>query len=1495
MYGYMRSTLSSETPNQNRETLSQKSTTKQSITQRRNQPVFKSRRHKKPGFFQRLRRSKALVDNKNDEKTIDHIFDSNQITDLNTSRNSYLSTDPVDDYVDEICGSSSNSVESNEEDDKVPDQLIKPSSINSSFQSFFSPSYCNYSLSTGKSFESLNTSTANGSTWTVNIVNELPRTTLKDVLKDVSLEKRRRLTITLDGTQGSLVGTHNNIYGTQGGLAGTHSNIYGTQGSLISTNIYSTQKADTVHNNLNDVSNDQNVKTYDSTEQNELHYDVTLDITHDYSSSDETFNNETIPSPIPSEYNKDFEANITKEDVTLSNNTDSTVPEEIYKPHIVLRPKKVKDQLIQQINNIYQRYSMKRKESMVDFEDTIRHSLYDIQYTSINADFCRTVEEKESSDIVVGGVAKERVGLVADVTLDLSNLENNEVVHAVITDQVKDRLEYNETAMCHNYDKAAHSPIGETRKCACACFKTTVTQSTAYSETCCCVDMRHEDDVKVVDNSDDETWSCKINEKIQKSCMASPAGAPVLCGTKDSVQDKGLANDRAQKELSVDIQDTSFCHDTPSVDTFLHSNAPKKLAQFSPLIIETSTKVTKPSLDKESAVPLLRSPIIPSLSLPTPTQQFSPAFERPHQEVEATFIAQESHKALDALTVSNVEQEFSCNVTQQEQLLIKEEEDGFASLNLSDQNKEKDVFTVTAIAVDLASDDRVENCNATLKITAEEQEEYSEIVCQHLGLVNKEQNKEELVEATVHTTEFDEVKLAISWIDCVFAQSYANYNAQHLVSQVAQQTEEFAVTSAYFSFDKNGSNSSIGHIYDGITKNGEVLSIKCDSNENKDLVENYIHVNTCENEHHFTTLHKALTVPSISPSTNSTSNTISEVPDDPTIEFNDDALLKYGEMIMLPSDHNKVTAGFELGGNAGSEGTSRAKQDNIDDRDVIIQKLLKDIVDKVVQTHLEQFEKRFGYQNKSSPAKLNLMGWFDNSDLVQEQIAEVEFQHTIKFGNKLAMLSDDNEIPISDDEYENPSMDDSTATITSNASKLVLNSTAEEKNGTEPAEINGKENNGTSSNGVNGLSEPLGLGGSNTSTPIEHAPSNGGRPDESDEQAVDEEAAVFKDANITVSIRAYEKRSEGFNAYIVYKIETKVNGIPNYTKSMNEVWRRFSDFLGLRDKLAEKYQHKGVAIPLAPEKSIAALTKTKLNTTNDEGYTTDVAEKRARLLERFLRRLVRSPRLVVDCDLVDFLSLDANLPKASFTAALSTKSMQKIFKSVGDALNKIAYPMDENDRWFEQMHGNVEELDDMLVRLYSIVDQLGSYRKELSQSSDSLSKSLSMIASCEENTALARTLSKLAETKENLSVVQRHEADTDSQILAESIQEHLHMTQVLKELFFERVKAWQNWQTLRQNLAKKRELKARFDLAGRPDRANVAKAEVEDCEQKVDKMEQEFQEMSKTIRREYIRLCKERRTDLKTAFVSYLEALIESEQHTLEHWQKFAPEVQSII
>lgn len=70
-------------------------------------------------------------------------------------------------------------------------------------------------------------------------------------------------------------------------------------------------------------------------------------------------------------------------------------------------------------------------------------------------------------------------------------------------------------------------------------------------------------------------------------------------------------------------------------------------------------------------------------------------------------------------------------------------------------------------------------------------------------------------------------------------------------------------------------------------------------------------------------------------------------------------------------------------------------------------------------------------------------------------------------------------------------------------------------------------------------------------------------------------------------------------------------------------------------------------------------------------------------------RIARHPKLISDCDFRDFLTMATSLPKANSTAALSSAGVMRMFKSVGDVFTKMAYHMDENDRWFESAQQQV--------------------------------------------------------------------------------------------------------------------------------------------------------------------------------------------------------------
>lgn len=56
-------------------------------------------------------------------------------------------------------------------------------------------------------------------------------------------------------------------------------------------------------------------------------------------------------------------------------------------------------------------------------------------------------------------------------------------------------------------------------------------------------------------------------------------------------------------------------------------------------------------------------------------------------------------------------------------------------------------------------------------------------------------------------------------------------------------------------------------------------------------------------------------------------------------------------------------------------------------------------------------------------------------------------------------------------------------------------------------------------------------------------------------------------------------------AYMTYLITTKTT-LPNFKSPEFYVRRRFSDFLGLYFRLAEKYMCLGRIVPPAPEKSV---------------------------------------------------------------------------------------------------------------------------------------------------------------------------------------------------------------------------------------------------------------------------------------------------------------------
>lgn len=383
------------------------------------------------------------------------------------------------------------------------------------------------------------------------------------------------------------------------------------------------------------------------------------------------------------------------------------------------------------------------------------------------------------------------------------------------------------------------------------------------------------------------------------------------------------------------------------------------------------------------------------------------------------------------------------------------------------------------------------------------------------------------------------------------------------------------------------------------------------------------------------------------------------------------------------------------------------------------------------------------------------------------------------------------------------------------------------------------------------------------------------------------------DEFIEVKVTSPHKVGEGMSSFMAYKVITKTN-LSYFKKTNPEVNRRFSDFLGLRDKLSEKYLQNGRIIPPCPDKSVLGMTKVKMSKEEDASSQSEFVEKRRAALERYLNRTASHPNLRVDPDFREFLELDAELPKANQTAALSGKNVLKAITKLGDKVTQYATKMEETDQWFEDKTFVIDNLDNQLRKLLMATEAMVDFRKSLSGQTYQLSKSLRLLGSAEDNTKLAAALQQLADVEEKVEKAHEQQARDDFYLLSELIHDYIGIVGAVKDAFNERVKAWQSWQNVQRDLTKRRENKARAELAGKTDKVNQLRQEIAENEDQLNMAQENFEKISRIIKKEFesfdVKKCK----DFKETITLYLENMLKSQESLVTHWERFLPEIKNM-
>jgi len=383
------------------------------------------------------------------------------------------------------------------------------------------------------------------------------------------------------------------------------------------------------------------------------------------------------------------------------------------------------------------------------------------------------------------------------------------------------------------------------------------------------------------------------------------------------------------------------------------------------------------------------------------------------------------------------------------------------------------------------------------------------------------------------------------------------------------------------------------------------------------------------------------------------------------------------------------------------------------------------------------------------------------------------------------------------------------------------------------------------------------------------------------------------DEFIQVKVTSPHKVGDGMSSYMAYTVSTTTN-LSYFKKKNPEVNRRFSDFLGLRDKLAEKYLQNGRIIPPAPDKSVIGMTRVKMAKEDENTSQSEFVEKRRASLERYLNRTASHPNLRVDPDFREFLESDAELPKANQTSALSGKNVMKLISKVGDKVSAYTTKMEETDTWFEEKTVMVENLDQQLRKLLVATESMVDYRKSLSGHTYSLSKSLGMLGAAEDNTKLSAALHKLSEVEEKVEKVHEQQAKDDFFLLSELVHDYIGIVGSVKEAFNERVKAWMAWQGVQRDLNRRREGKVKAELAGKQDRVNQLRQEIAENERQLDMAQENFEKISRIIKKEFEAFDVKKCQDFKETIIRYLEQMLKSQESLVTHWERFLPEIKDM-
>lgn len=374
---------------------------------------------------------------------------------------------------------------------------------------------------------------------------------------------------------------------------------------------------------------------------------------------------------------------------------------------------------------------------------------------------------------------------------------------------------------------------------------------------------------------------------------------------------------------------------------------------------------------------------------------------------------------------------------------------------------------------------------------------------------------------------------------------------------------------------------------------------------------------------------------------------------------------------------------------------------------------------------------------------------------------------------------------------------------------------------------------------------------------------------------------------LSVSVTDPVKLGNGVQAYISYRVITRTN-LPEYQGPEKIVIRRYSDFVWLRDRLAEKY--KGIFIPPLPEKS--AVEKFR--------FSAEFIEMRRQALDIFVNRIASHPDLQQSEDLKIFLQEDEDTMERARSQEIGIfkkkpADLMQIFKDVQSKVSDVVLgkekPVEESTPEYEKLKHYIFELEDHLAEAQKQAFRLVKRHRELGQSLSDFGKAVKLLGACEGN-SLGKAFSDLGAKSELLSIKLEKEAHELLMNFEEPLKDYVRAVQSIKATMADRANAFRQQCELAETTRLK-EINLDKLMLIRSDR--VGEAEIEYKELKVESEEatRRFETIVRLMNEEIVRFQEQKTSDIGLAFHEFAKGQAKLANDIADAWRSLLPKLEA--